>query len=258
MNFDITMGVFSFLLGLALGSFSNVCILRIPRKESIVFPPSSCPHCNEKIRLYDNIPLVSFIFLRGRCRDCGNPISFQYPLVEAITGILSTAIFLKYGISIYYIIVLLFSIALVIVSFIDLSHKIIPDVISVPGIVAGFLFSFIPGNITWVDSLIGIFAGGGSLYLVAFFFKIFTGKEGMGGGDIKLLGMIGAWLGWKALPFIILLSSLTGTLIGGVTLIMARRGLRSQIPFGPFLALGALTYLFFGNEIAMWYFRLIG
>jgi leader peptidase (prepilin peptidase)/N-methyltransferase len=148
--------------------------------------------------------------------------------------------------------------ALVVISFIDLNHQIIPDVISLPGIIVGLGVSLLKVYpVSWSDSLFGIIGGGGALFLIAVIFEKLTGKEGMGGGDVKLLAMIGAWLGWRALPFVILISSLTGTLVGGSSLLFSGRGYRTKIPFGPFLSLGALIYLFFGTEIAAWYIRMI-
>ncbi len=257
MNMDSVLVVYSALLGLILGSFVNVCIYRIPLKKSIVFPPSSCPNCDEKIRFYDNIPLISYVLLLGKCRHCRNPLAWHYPFVEAVTGLLSLALFIKYGLSYQYFLYLLFTTSLVAISFIDLQHQIIPDVISLPGIVAGLATSFLPGDISWLDSLIGIIAGGGSLYLVAFIYERITGKEGMGGGDIKLLAMIGAWLGWMSLHFIILISSLAGVVVGVPCLLLAGKGLRVRIPFGPFLALGALLFFFFGHDIMNWYYQLL-
>ncbi|NLA76063.1 MAG: prepilin peptidase, partial [Deltaproteobacteria bacterium] len=147
--------------------------------------------------------------------------------------------------------------ALICIGFIDLEHQIIPDVISIPGIIAGLFFSLVVNHIPWVESLAGILAGGGILYLVAVLFEFLMIKEGMGGGDIKLLAMIGAFLGWKALPFVILVSSLSGSIIGGAALILNKRGIRTKIPFGPFLALGAILYIFFGKEILKWYFNIL-
>ncbi len=253
---DSVMVIYSALFGLAVGSFLNVCIYRIPLKKSIVFPPSSCPNCGKKIRFYDNIPLISYILLLGRCRYCRTPLAWHYPFVEAVTGLLSMALFIKYGLSYQYFLYLLFTSFLVAISFIDLQHQIIPDVMSLPGIAAGLAAAFIQENISWQESLIGMIAGGGSLYLVAVVYEKITGKEGMGGGDIKLLAMIGAWMGWKSLHFIILLSSLAGVMVGVPFLLMAGKGLRVRIPFGPFLALGALLCFFFGHEIMGWYARL--
>jgi leader peptidase (prepilin peptidase)/N-methyltransferase len=278
MTINSIMSIFSFLFGLALGSFLNVCIYRIPLNKSIVYPPSSCPQCGERIRFYDNIPLISYIILLGRCRKCGKLISIGYPLVELIMGLLSLSLFVKYKLSHQYFLFLIFSASLIVISFIDLRHQIIPDIISLPGIVLGLLISLIFKDIicytltisfkdhllislifrdlTWYDSLIGVIVGGGILYLVAYLYEMFTGIEAMGGGDIKLLAMIGAWMGWLPLPFIIMISSLMGAVIGGLSLLFTRQGLRAKIPFGPFLTFGALVYLFFGNELVLWYFQL--
>ena len=254
--FNPAFPVFSFFFGLIWGSFLNVCIHRIPLKQSIIHPSSSCPNCGTPVRFYDNIPIISYIFLLGRCRHCSKRISVQYPVVELIMGLLSLGLFLKFGLSPQYFLFFLFSAALVIISFIDLQHQIIPDIISLPGIIIGLAVSFVFIHMGWMDSMIGIIAGGGSLYIVAFVFERLTGKEGMGGGDVKLLAMIGAWMGWRGLLFIILLSSLTGTVIGSISLLAARKGLKAKIPFGPFLSLGALIYLFWGQELKFWYYNL--
>jgi leader peptidase (prepilin peptidase)/N-methyltransferase len=256
------MLVFVSIFGLIVGSFLNVCIYRIPLKKSIVNPPSGCPGCGEGIKFYDNIPLLSYIILGGKCRHCRQPISMQYPFIELLTGLLSLAVFVKYYPDyLQYLALFIFVSALVVISFIDLGHQIIPDIISIPGIIAGFavtvclnLISSYP--ITWLDSLFGIIAGGGILYLVAVIFERLTGKEGMGGGDVKLLAMIGAWMGWKSLPLVILSSSLTGCVIGSAALLLSGKGLRARIPFGPFLVIGALIYLFFGRRLEAWYFQL--
>jgi leader peptidase (prepilin peptidase)/N-methyltransferase len=249
--------VFACLFGLALWSFINVCIYRIPLKKSIVYPPSSCPQCEERIKSYDNIPLLSYLLLMGRCRRCGHPISFQYPLVEILTGMISVALFIKLGPTLEYVFFVLFAGSLITIAFIDLHHKVIPDVLSLPGIMVGFVISLLPLTpLPWMDSLIGIVGGGGFLLLIAIFFEKMTGREGMGMGDVKMLAMIGAWVGWKALPFIILLSSLSGSLLGGALLVISRQGARTKIPFGPFLSLGTLIYLFFGNELVHWFNQL--
>lgn len=248
---------FSLLFGLVFGSFLNVCIYRIPLKKSIVSPPSSCPECGHRIKPYDNIPLVSYLLLLGKCRHCRQPIPIRYPLVELVTGILSMTIFIRYGLGYQYVLFFMFAALLVVISLIDLQHQIIPDVLSVPGIFVGVAASFLPGHITWLDSLIGAVGGGGLLYLVAVIFKKLTGKDGMGGGDVKLLAMIGAWMGWRSLPVVILLSSLSGILIGGGALLLAGKGYRARIPFGPFLSLGAIIYFFFGVQLIQWYYHLL-
>ncbi len=257
MDLNLLMALFSILFGLALGSLLNVCIYRIPIKKSIIKPPSFCPRCGEGIRFYDNIPLISYLLLWGRCRRCRERISLGYPLVEAITGFLSLVLFIRYGVGLQFAILLLFAATLVTISFIDLSHRIIPDVLSLPGIVAGWGYALFAGQIAWLDSLIGSIAGAGALFLVAFVYQRLTGREGMGGGDIKLLAMIGAWMGWRALPFIVLISSLAGAVIGSVFILTAGKGYRFKIPFGPFLSLGALIYLFFGPGLTNWYFDLL-
>jgi leader peptidase (prepilin peptidase)/N-methyltransferase len=244
---------FIFVLGAVIGSFLNVCIVRLPRGESLIRPPSHCPHCNKPIRFYDNIPIVSYMLLRGKCRYCNNPISLQYPVVEALTGLLAIALFMKYGPSMQFLLLFLFSSALLIITFIDLAHQIIPDAISIPGIPCGIGASLLMPMVSWQESLLGILAGGGLLLFIAVGYKWITGREGMGGGDIKLLAMMGAWLGWKAIPFIILASSLIGIVVGGGTGLLLKKGLRAKIPFGPFLAIASLIYIFFGPEIIRWY-----
>ena len=257
MDFGSLIALYSLLVGLALGSFMNVCIYRIPLEKSIIRPSSSCPNCGKKIRFYDNIPLISYLLLLGRCRHCHHPISWRYPAVEAITGLLSLALFIRYGLSLQCLLFLLFAATLVTISFIDLDHQIIPDVLSIPGIVAGLAAAFVPGNVSWFDSIIGIIGGGGTLFLVGLIYEKLTGKQGMGGGDVKLLAMIGAWMGWRSLPFVLLVSSLTGAIIGSVFLLAAGKGYRVRIPFGPFLSLGALFYIFFGPQLTNWYISLL-
>ncbi len=254
MSADGLTALFSFLFGLVLGSFLNVCIERLPKGRSVVRPASACPECGSAIRFYDNIPLLSYLVLRGRCRSCGRVISPRYPLVELITGLLSVALIAEYGAGPSFLFYLGFVSVLIVVSFIDLRHQIIPDVLSIPGVLTGLAFSLTPwGGPAWPEALVGAVAGGGFLLAVALVFERLTGKEGMGFGDVKLLAMIGAWLGWRALPFVVLISSLAGILIGGGALLLARRGLRVRIPFGPFLALGSLIHFFFGRELLQFY-----
>lgn len=249
---DNFIQVFVFVFGAVVGSFLNVVILRLPsEEESIVFPPSRCPECGKKLKWYDNIPIVSFILLMARCRYCKQPISWQYPTVELAMGLLSLALFHKFFISVSFLGYFVLCAALLVIIFIDVYHQIIPDVISIPGIVLGFGFSFFTDFITWKDSGIGLLAGGGTLYAVATGYYLLTKREGMGGGDIKLLGMLGAFLGWQSLPFVILCSSLTGTVVGIGAMVKQGKGGKSVIPFGPFLALAGMTYLFFKEEI--WY-----
>ena len=247
---ESTLVLFSFVFGLVIGSFLNVCIYRLPLGKSILFPPSSCPQCGSRIRFYDNIPLVSYVFLRGKCRFCRHPISIRYPVIEVLSGLVSVALFLRYGPSFSYLFLFAFSASLITITFIDLQYQIIPNVLTIPGIVLGLFFSFFSwSDLSWSDSLLGILGGGGVFYLVATLFKLLRGKEGLGAGDIKLLAMLGAWLGWQALPFVILISSVTGVIIGGGTLLLSRKKLETRIPYGPFLVLAAFVCLFFKDEL---------
>jgi len=248
----------AFVFGMVVGSFLNVCICRLPKNESIVSPPSHCPVCSYQIRWYDNIPLVSYLLLRGKCRGCGAHISFQYPLVELLNGVLTLLLFLRFGPTTAFAALFIFCSALVVITFIDIEHQIIPDEISLPGIIVGFVLSFfIPGH-TWLNSLLGILLGGGSLLLVAYSYQKLTGKDGMGGGDIKLLAMMGAFLGWKAVPFIIFASSLAGSLIGISIMLLQKKDSKLAIPFGPYLAFGAVLYIFCGKSLIRWYLGLSG
>ncbi len=263
MDSSTILILFALLFGFILGSFLNVCIHRIPQKESLIRPPSTCPECKERIRFYDNIPLVSYVILGGKCRFCKKPISIRYPIVELLTGLLSVALFIRYGLTAHYFLFFAFSASLIVVSFIDLRHNIIPDVISLPGILIGLaaVSVFRLNGLSWKDSLIGIIIGGGSLFLVGIIYEWLRKKEGMGMGDVKLLAMIGAWMGYTALPYIILISSLTGIFIGGGSLVLSKKGLGQRIPFGPFLVLGTLMTLFFETELEhLWflYLTLIG
>ncbi len=250
--------VVAFVLGMVVGSFLNVCICRLPKNESIVSPPSHCPHCDSRICWYDNLPLLSYLLLRGKCRRCGTHISLQYPLVELLNGVLTLSLFLHYGATLSFVAFFLFCSSLVVITFIDLEHQIIPDEISLPGILVGFGFSFFLNGHTWLNSLLGILLGGGSLLLVAYAYHRLTGNEGMGGGDIKLLAMMGAFLGWQAMPFIIFVSSLAGSLIGITIMLLQKKNTRLAIPFGPYLAFGAVLYVFYGDPLIRWYLGLSG
>jgi len=254
---QLILAGFIFIFGAIVGSFLNVVILRLPDPQaSIVFPSSHCPGCQSKIRWYDNIPILSFILLRRRCRTCKNLISWQYPVVEAIMGGLSLALFAKFSLSLAYLIYLPFAAGLLVIIFIDLRHQIVPDVISLPGIALGFFCSFFNPLVNWQDAAIGILCGGGSFYLVALGYYLITRREGMGGGDIKLLAMIGAYLGWISLPFVVFSSALLGTIVGIGAMVQQGKGGQTVIPYGPFLAIGSYLFLFFREEILLalrWY-----
>ena len=250
----VTLIIIIFVIGLCIGSFLNVCICRVPESKSIVHPGSACPGCGHSIKFYDNIPVLSFLILKAKCRNCGMPISWRYPLVELLIGMLAVAVFLKFGLAAEAAVYFVFISVLVVITFIDIDHRIIPDLISLPGIPIFFLMSMTIPTITLMDALIGILAGGGILFLVAEIYWRLTGKEGMGGGDVKLLAMIGALTGWQGVFFTIFASSLTGTLIGLVIMLIQGKNMKLAIPFGPFLSFGAVVYVFFGPGIIQWYF----
>jgi leader peptidase (prepilin peptidase)/N-methyltransferase len=246
------------LLGAIVGSFLNVCILRLPKEESIITPGSHCPHCKKPIAFYDNIPLVSYFILRGKCRHCKKKISLQYPIVEGITALSSLLLFIKFGPSLPYLLYFAFVSSLIVITGIDLSHQIIPDLISLPGIGVGLLGSLLFLPLTFLNSLFGVLLGGGSLFLVATLYQWLFKREGMGGGDVKLLAMIGSFLGWKAVILTILLGSLIGSITGIVIILLKGKDFKYAIPFGPFLSLSAVISLFYQNEIISWYLQFKG
>jgi leader peptidase (prepilin peptidase) / N-methyltransferase len=246
-----------FVMGMVIGSFLNVCIYRIPLKKSVIWWPSHCPNCSHPIKMYDNIPLVGYFLLKARCRSCQAPISPRYPIVEVANGIGYAFIVWRFGLewpSVIY--ALLFS-ALLVVTWIDFSHQIIPDRITLPGIVLGLLCASTILPVGLLNSVLGVLIGGGVLWGVAWVSPYLFGKEGMGGGDIKLLAMIGAFLGWKPTLLTILMGAIAGSVVG-IGLILLKVIRRDQyLPFGPFLALGAVVAMFFHREILSWYASLL-
>lgn len=239
------------IIGLLFGSFANVCVHRIPLGESIVSPRSRCPHCRTEIVWYDNIPILSWLLLGRQCRHCQAPIIWRYPILELTMG-------LAWGVMAWYFPVSLFlaqAIVLVsilwILTLIDLETFLLPDVITLPGIIIGLLFAWQMGYM--IDAFIGVVAGYGIFWLVAKLFFLATGREGMGQGDFKLLAMLGAFMGWQAIPFIILLSSVTGIIIGSISLLLAKKGLQAEIPYGPYLAAAGTIWFFWNQKILDWY-----
>jgi len=244
----------AFLAGLIVGSFLNVCILRIPAEESIVFPGSHCPGCDHAIRWYDNLPVLSYLALGGRCRDCGRKISIRYPVVELLTGLLFATIW-AHGFSPR--VATLYSIlgaGYLAITFIDIDHKIIPDVITIPALWIAPAVALVVGQLTFKSSLLGLAVGGGFLWAIAAGYELVRKQEGMGFGDVKLLAMVGAYQGWEAAVFALVVGSIIGTVVG-LALMLARRGrLDMEIPFGPFLVAGALLHMFGGPAFLDWYF----
>jgi leader peptidase (prepilin peptidase)/N-methyltransferase len=237
--------------GAAVGSFLNVCIHRLPLHVSLAWPGSHCPNCQAPVKPYDNIPVLSYLVLRGRCRSCRVPISLKYPLIELVTAAVFLGTFVLFEPPMLFP-RLLFACAMIVLAVIDLEHRILPDVITLPGIAAGFAFSlFMPPG--WRESLIGLIVGGGSLWLMGEVYYRVRGEEGMGFGDVKMLAMIGAFLGWRSMLLTLVLSSLLGSLVG-LLMIASRRGdMKYALPFGTFLAAGALVASVVGDRIVAWY-----
>jgi leader peptidase (prepilin peptidase) / N-methyltransferase len=254
-SFTILNAVYMFILGACLGSFGNVVIYRLPEKLSVVKPRSRCPKCKKMIRWYDNIPIASWIVLRGKCRNCRTPITVRYPVVESISGLLLAFLYLKYGYSVTFAETAIFAWAGLVASVIDLDHRILPDVITLPGMLVGIVGAMVNPDRTVVDALVGLVAGGGFLWAVAYIYLAIKNEEGMGGGDIKLLGWIGAVLGWRAVIFSILVSSVSGSLVGLSYAAIRKSGLKTAIPFGPFLYFAAMLYIFIGPPLMKAYLK---
>ncbi len=244
------------LLGLMVGSFANVCVYRIPRRESIAFPGSHCPACGHAIAAYDNIPLLSWLILAGRCRHCRASIAWRYPVLELVMGVSWGLLAWHFGLSTELAVALTLFFLLWVLSFIDLETGLLPNVLTYPGIALGLIFSWWLGD--WQDALIGAIAGYGIFWLIARMFLWLTGREGMGYGDFKLLAMLGAFMGWQALPFIILASSVVGTIAGVIFLLLAKKGLRAEIPFGPYLAVAGMIWFVWGDAVLNWYLHMAG
>jgi leader peptidase (prepilin peptidase)/N-methyltransferase len=272
----ISVVVFAF--GLVVGSFLNVCIVRLPRGGSIVTPSSHCPHCRSGIRFYDNIPLISFLLLRGKCRNCGEPISWQYPLVELMNGLFYVWIVNEFWIGGEAVLMMALCSSLIVITFIDLEHLIIPDSITLPGMLVGLsLAPFFMSSLAdplpfhldslflhagpyltgFLNSLIGLILGGGPLLAIGWIWEKLRHVEAMGGGDIKLMGMVGSFLGWKGALLTIMLGAISGSVVGVLMIVLKKHKMEKLIPFGPFLAIGAVASAFFGPDIVSWYLGLI-
>jgi len=256
--------IIAFIFGLPVGSFLNVCIYRLPRSESIINPPSHCPKCNKQIGWYDNIPLISYILLKGKCRDCRATISPRYFIVELVTGLMFLFLMMRFGFSVDFFIFAIFICILIVVTFIDFGHYLIPDVLVLPGIILGLAVSTKNSLLTtlhplfwnvsssfasFLNSLTGAFLGFLSLLVVALMGKALFKKEAMGGGDLKLLAMMGAFLGWKNVFLTIFISSLVGSIVGVALILLKKKGRRDYIPYCPYLALAGIISIFWGDFI---------
>ncbi|NIS07471.1 MAG: prepilin peptidase [Candidatus Dadabacteria bacterium] len=263
--------IFSFIFGAVVGSFLNVCIYRLPNDISLVFPSSHCTSCKKPIPFYHNIPIISYLVLGGRCYNCREKYSWDYPLVEFLAGLLSLLLFIKYGPTINFVFLFIFVMALIVITFIDLEHMIIPNVISYPGVVVGLIYSalitdydslrFLLDNIHYnflyilyvldevriLSSVFGAIIGAGSLLLIGFAYKNVRKMDGLGLGDVKLMAMVGAFLGWRSIIFVALISSLIGTIIGIGIMLRNKGDLKYAIPFGPFISFAATLYCFCGD-----------
>jgi leader peptidase (prepilin peptidase) / N-methyltransferase len=247
--------VLAAVFGLVVGSFSNVCIYRLPRDQSVVWPASRCTACGRGLSWYENVPVLSWAVLRGRCRTCGERISAMYPIVEAVTALVFVVMAAHFGITPLFAVRALFGCAMIVLFVIDLQHQILPNEITVPGIVLGLVAGAVlePG---WRDAVIGAVAGGGSLWLIAAGYQRLRGREGLGFGDVKMLAMIGAFLGWKLMLLTLVFASFTGSFVA-LLLMMARRAdWQSKLPLGTFLALGAVLASIWGDAVVTWYLGL--
>ncbi|HUE88985.1 MAG TPA: prepilin peptidase [Vicinamibacterales bacterium] len=249
---DPAHAILAAVLGVCVGSFLNVCIYRLPRGQSLASPPSRCPGCERPLRWYHNIPIVSWIALRGRCAYCHAPISMQYPIIELVTALVWVLIVWMTPVGWLLASRLVLATALIVLFMIDLEHQLLPNVITLPGILVGSAFSFVapPGP---VDSLLGILLGGGVLYGIAAAYYVLRKEEGMGMGDVKMLAMVGAFLGWRAVLLTLVLSSFAGAVIGVAMMGLQKGNLRYALPFGTFLAAGTLIAMLFGERMLEWY-----
>jgi leader peptidase (prepilin peptidase) / N-methyltransferase len=267
------------LFGLIVGSFLNVCIYRIPLKKSVVFPGSGCPACNAPIRPYDNIPIISYLLLRGKCRSCGVPISPQYPLVELLTGVAFYFCAQVWQFSSPTFVNSLFLSIIIVLIFTDYHHRILPNVLTLPGTLAGILlssfqlrtfyedalsvrvaslFSAAPSTpaLPWVGSVLGAVIGGGLLLAVALLYEMIRKRQGLGMGDVKMMAMVGAFLGWRLALLTIFAGSLIGTVLGMFLIVFRKSNLQTKLAFGIFLGIGSALSLFQGLQFLHWYLNI--
>ena len=257
---DPVILVLVFLFGISFGSFLNVLIYRLPLKISLIKPPSKCPECDTPIRFYDNIPVISYVILGGKCRHCKKNISLRYPVIEILSGLLTVYAIYSFGFTLKGIEVVFLSLVFLAIFFIDLDHTIIPDVFTIPGVIIGIAVSLLPGAMVgWKQSLIGMAVGGGAFVLVGILGQIIFKKEALGFGDVKYAAMVGAFLGWKNLILMLIIASFLGSIIGiSLIYLSGKKGKSTYIPFGPFLTVGAWIAIYFGEDLIKAYLELVG
>jgi leader peptidase (prepilin peptidase)/N-methyltransferase len=248
--------IFIVLFGLAWGSFLNVVIYRLPREISLIRPPSSCPHCQKRIKYYDNIPLISFLLLRGKCRYCQQKISITYPLVEFLTSLSFVLLYSYYSLSFFFFASCLFASALIVLSFIDFYYQILPDEITLPGLALALVYSLFRKDLNLTQALVGAVVGAGFLLFIYGAYYLLRKKEGLGMGDVTMMLMIGAYLGWRQAFFTLILASLAGALVGIFFILFRKKDLQYSLPFGTFLAPAAFASLLWGERIINAYLSL--
>ncbi len=248
--------VFLVLFGLMWGSFLNVVIYRLPAGKSLVRPRSSCPQCGAFIKPYDNVPVMSYLWLGGRCRSCRKRIPVQYPLVELLTVGVLLILYLTFGLALHFFACALFSTALLVLGFIDFSHQVLPDVITLPGLVLALAYSFIRPDLAWTQALLGAAVGGGMILIIIGLYFVVRRREGMGLGDVTMMLLVGAFLGWRLAVLTLVLAALSGALVGILLIVFKKKGLQQALPFGSFLAPAAFASLLWGERLITWYVRL--
>lgn len=241
-----------FIFGLLFGSFLNVCIYRIPVNKSIVNPPSACPNCEYQLAWYDNIPVISFIFLGGKCRKCKTEISLRYPMIEMLSGLVTVLLYVFFGLTLQFFFVVVITFMLIIITFIDIDHKLIPNRIVIAMLSIGLIYELVVRPVSLLDALIGFFAASVPLLIIAF-----LSKGGIGGGDIKLMAVVGIFLGWKGVLLALFIGAVTGAIIGIIGMILKKKKRKDVIPFGPFLCLGILVAIIYGEQLIDMYINFI-
>jgi len=248
--------VFVVLFGLLWGSFLNVVIYRLPAGKSLLRPRSSCPRCGVPIKPYDNVPVLSYLWLGGRCRSCRKRIPLVYPLVELLTVGCLLILYLTFGLTLHFLACALFVTSLIVLGFIDFFHQVLPDAVTLPGLGLAVLYSFFRPDLNWIQALLGAAVGGGSILLIIGLYYLVRRREGMGLGDVTMMFLVGAFLGWRLAVLTLILAALSGALVGLVLMVAKKKSLQQALPFGSFLAPAAFASLLWGDRLVAWYVSL--